>query len=290
MAELDVESVRKLLREQFPHWADLALAPFKSSGTDHLLFRLGSEKVVRFPANAEAAQNIPMHAQWMPRFAALPLQTPQILGTARPDSSAPFAWTVLNWIDGVDAATASISDWPLTVEILGRFVRELRLVDTSGGLVCGQHNAWRGSPLSALDRRTRAAIDAVSDTYDRRAMLAVWSVALSAPEWCGGPLWVHGDIHAANMIVRDGQIVGIIDFGLMALGDPACDLAVGWSFIPTEFREPFFDATQVDQTTRQRGKGWGLYIGVIAYSHYRDKNPVLARIAANAIEAVLADC
>ena len=287
--ELGLEQAQRLVQNQFPQWAELPLTPFQSFGTDHILYRLGSDKVVRFPIKTEIAQNIPLQQNWLAKFAKLPLDTPQILGIGRADDNFPYAWSVAKWIDGQDAASTPITDWSEAAVSLGRFVRELRMIDTTGGITSGQHNAWRGCPLAMLDDRTRGAIGLVSDLFDRATLTAIWEQALSAPVWESGPTWIHGDIHAANMVVRDGQIAGVIDFGLMALGDPACDLALAWSFLPARYRDLFLHAAEASEAMQLRGKGWGLYAGVIAFSYYRDNNPVLAAISSQTIEAVLAD-
>lgn len=289
MNDIPAETARALLSAQFPQWASLPVQRVNSAGTDHVLYRLGNDKVLRFPSNADAAQNVLNHQKWMPRFAGMPLATPQILATGTPGSGFAFAWSILRWIEGEDAWVAPIDDWSETAETLGGFVHALRNVDTNEGMLSGKANAYRGCLLPMLDQWTRKAIAAVSDAHDEGKMLAHWDQALSAAPWSDRPVWVHGDIHAANLVVRNNELVGVIDFGLMSIGDPACDLAVAYSFIPAQYRAKFFEATKADDAAKQRGKGWALYLGVIALAYYRNKNPVLASIADRAIVGVLGD-
>lgn len=276
-----------LLKAQFPQWASLPLTRINSAGTDHILFKLGPDKVLRFPGTEEAARNVSRHNSWMPRFAGLPLATPEILATGQPGHGFPFSWGILRWIEGEDASKAPIADWATAADRLGRFVGALRKIDTTDGVPSGKDSAYRGCPLHMLDHRIRADIPALSPLYNEGAMISIWESALSATPWQDEPVWVHGDIHAANLVVQDGELVGVIDFGLMSVGDPACDLAPAWSFIPAAFRQSFFEAASADEAAISRGRGWALYFGVIVLRYHADKNPTLAAIATQAIEAVL---
>lgn len=271
----------------FPHWADLPLLPVASAGTDHLLYRLGAELVVRIPANRDAASRVAEQAVWLERFRGLPLEVPRVLGLGPPDEDCPWHWSVLGWIEGVDADQAPPRDWAEAAQALGRFVSELQRIDAASGPPAGRGNALRGAPLVELDGWMREAIVGISDLYDAGALTARWRAALAAPAWQGDPVWIHGDLHASNLLLRDGCLVAVVDFGLMALGDPACDLAPAWTFLPDAQRDAFRELACPDDSTWERGKGWGLYAGVIALAHYRDRNPVLCRMANHAILAVL---
>jgi aminoglycoside phosphotransferase (APT) family kinase protein len=287
MMPLNLETAQSIIARQFPQWAELPVRPFVSSGTDHQLFRLGDHMAVRFPITEDAARSIEDEWTGLLRFAGLPLITPQLLARGRPEPEFPHSWSVVNWIDGQDASAAAVSDWAEAARNLGLFVRALRAVEPGGGRICGPANGFRGSPLSTRDGWIRTCFDSVSDMFARQALHAAWVEALAAPVWDKEPVWIHGDIHAANIVVNNGGVVSIVDFGLAALGDPACDLALAWSFLPTEYRDGFFDAAEAEDETVQRGKGWALYIGAIALSYYRERNSVLARIGKQAIGAVL---
>ena len=147
----------------------------------------------------------------------------------------------------------------------------------------------RGAPLHRLDPWMRTAIGVLSDLYDPSRLTELWEEALAVPEWPGAPVWVHGDLHGANILLRDGKVSGVIDFGLVSLGDPACDLAPAWTFLPAAQRDAFRSAAGLDELSWQRGKGWGLYAGTVALAYHRDGNPVLRGMGARAIAAVLAD-
>ncbi len=280
---------RTLVDGQFPAWSHLSLKKIDSAGTDHCMYRLGDDLAVRFPNSTSASEQVTKEHSWLPKMTSFAVAIPKVIGAGGPTNEFPFPWSVTNWMEGYDATANNIVDWLTAAEKLGQFTRAFRSQNTSGAPLAGKHNAFRGTALANLDQIARNAIDALGDLFDMASLLNSWDKALPVPPWAGPPVWIHGDIHAANIIVRNGNVAGIIDFGLMGVGDPACDLALGWSFLPSNARDRFRAAADVDDATWQRGKGWGLYVGVIALSYYRDRNPTLSGIAEKAIQAVIKD-
>jgi aminoglycoside phosphotransferase (APT) family kinase protein len=130
---------------------------------------------------------------------------------------------------------------------------------------------------------------ALRDTIDADAVTGAWEAALQAPAWQGPGLWLHGDLHVANLLARRGGLSAVIDFGCLGVGDPACDVMVAWTYLSAEARDVFRAALPVDDATWARGRGWALSFGVIALPYYQSTNPVLSGIARYAIDAVLAD-
>jgi len=124
---------------------------------------------------------------------------------------------------------------------------------------------------------------------DTDAATATWEAALQIPAWPGPPVWIHGDLQSGNLLVQQGRLSAVIDFGCLGVGDPACDLQVAWNLFSTETRKVFRTALQADDTAWARGRGWALSVGLIALPYYQNTNPVLAGIARRAIEEVLAD-
>lgn len=284
------ELVRRLVDDQFPQWAGLAIEAVVSAGTDNALYRLGPDKLVRLPRSASAALQVNKEQTWLPRLApGLPLATPVVLAAGTPTDFHPWPWSVCAWIEGGVAQPEHWADPPRAAEALAGFIDVLRSLDAHDAPAPGEHNAWRGMPLATRDRATRAAITALGDTLDRNATLAVWSAALAAPVWHGPPVWIHGDLQPANVLVRDGAPCAVIDFGLLGAGDPACDVMVAWTCFPAAARPIVRRTLQVDDATWARGRGWALSFALIALPYYRDSNPALAAIAAATIREVLAD-
>ncbi len=144
-------------------------------------------------------------------------------------------------------------------------------------------------PLAVRDSSTRAAIAELEGMVDTGAALAAWEAALAAPVWDAPPVWIHGDLQAGNLLVQEGRLCAVIDFGCLGVGDPACDLQVAWNLFSPQTRQVFREAMQVDEATWARGRGWALSVGLIALPYYKNTNPVLAGIARRAIEEVLAE-
>jgi aminoglycoside phosphotransferase (APT) family kinase protein len=284
-AEIDLALVRRLLAAQLPRWADLPLHRVESSGTDNALYRLGDAMVVRLPRIAAATGPIGKEHAWLPRLGPLlSLPVPVPLARGAPGEGYPWPWSVYGWLEGEAASTVPIADERDAGAALGAFVSALQRIDATGAPRSGS----RGVPLAVRDTEVREAIAALGDTVDAAAVTASWNAALRVPAWHGPPVWIHGDLHAGNLLVRDGRLSAVIDFGCLCAGDPAGDLIGAWMFLTEHGREAFRAALPVDDATWERGRGWALSIGLIALPYYRDTNPAFAGIAERAIAETLA--
>ncbi len=287
--EIDPALLRRLLTGQFPEWAGLPLRPVASAGTDNAIFRLGEDLCVRLPRLERAAGQVEKEQRWLPHLKPLPLDVPVPLGKGQPAEGYPFAWSVYGWIEGQNAILERLDDPDEAAVTLADFQKALQRVDAFGGPLSGTHNEFRGVPLAQRDPLTRVAIDSLRDLFDGKALSAVWEAALAAPPWRDHPVWIHGDIQSGNLLARAGRIRAVIDFGLLGVGDPACDLIIAWSLLPAKSRRMFRTALEVDEATWMRGRGWALSISLIALAYYLNSNPVLANISRHTIEEVLAD-
>jgi aminoglycoside phosphotransferase (APT) family kinase protein len=289
-APTDAALARRLLAAQFPRWADLPIEPVAAVGTGHAVHRLGSDLAVRLPRIPKAALQVDKEHRWLPRLAPhLPLAIPTPVARGAPGEGFPWPWSVYRWIEGADAADSPPADAREAARDLARFVAALRDVDPTDGPPPGGHNSLRGAPLSAVDAQARAALAALEGVVDVRGAAAAWDAALAVPPWHGPPVWVHGDLRAANLLVRDGRLCAVIDFGLLGVGDPACDAMVAWVFLPASARDLFREALAVDDATWARGRGWALWWGLVALPYYRATHLPLAAAARRAIDEVLAD-
>ncbi len=288
--ETSVSLVAQLLAAQFPQWAGLPIQPVPSAGTDNALYRLGHDMVVRLPRIPGAVGQVDKEHRWLPRLAPhLPLSVPIPLARGEPGAGYPWPWAVYRWLEGESAILTRLADPRQAAVDLARFIAALHRIDPAGGPVSGAHNAGRGAPLALRDRQTRAGMAALTDVLDVTAVTAAWETALRAPTWDGPPVWVHGDLHAGNLLAQGGRLSAVIDFGCLGVGDPACDVMAAWLFLPEEAREDFRAALRVDDASWARARGWALSFGLIALPYYRYTNPVLARTARRAIHAVLED-
>lgn len=288
--KIDLTLARRLLRAQFPQWSNLPLRPVPSGGTDNMLFRLGDTLVVRLPRE-DVPGRMEKECGWLPRLAPrLPLPVPLPLAKGTPAEGYPRTWSICQWLEGETARLGGITS-PAQASALGRWIAALQEIDPSGGPLPGPHNSNRGVSLARRDRATRAAIAELRglNLIDADLSARIWAAALSAPAWDRPPVWIHGDLQPGNLLMTDGRVSAVIDFGCLGIGDPACDVMAAWTCLPAETRRFFRQALAVDDATWARGRGWALSFGLIALPYYHQTNRILAGIARHAIEEVLAD-
>lgn len=258
-AAVDRALAVRLIATQFPQWADLRLCPVPADGWDHRSFRLGNSMVVRLPSAPEYAGQVEREHRWLPWLAPhLPFEVPHPLALGRPGCGYPFDWSVYRWIEGDTAARAGVADVRAFAADVARFLASLESIAAAGGPAPGADNFFRGGDLATYDAQARAALDRLSGFIDVRAATRIWDAAL-ASHWTRDPVWVHGDMSAANLIVRGGRLIAVIDFGQLAVGDPACDLVIAWTFLGPAGRSVFRDRMPVDEDTGQRGRGWAIW-------------------------------
>lgn len=288
--QTDEALVRRLLAAQFPEWASLPIERVRSAGTDNALYRLGDELVVRLPRIDWAVGAVDKECRWLPKLAPhLPLPVPAPLAMGEPGEGYPWHWSVCPWLEGENATLDRITDPCRFATDLARFIVALQRIDATDGPHSGEHNVSRGVPLAARDASTRAAIAQLEGLVDTQAATARWEAARAAPVWDGPPTWIHADLQSGNLLVVDGRLSAVIDFGCMGAGDPACDMIVAWTLFTADARAAYRAALPVDDATWARGRGWALSFGVGALSYYKDTNPTLAGIARHAITEVLGD-
>jgi aminoglycoside phosphotransferase (APT) family kinase protein len=289
--DIDVPLVRRLLAEQFPQWAELPIRSVRSAGSDNALYRLADDMVVRLPRRSgRTVDSLDKEFEWLPRLAPLlPLAVPLPLAKGVPGNGYPCAWTVYRWLEGETATSERLRDPRQAAIDLAEFLSALQRIDPQGGPLPGEHNFFRGVPLTDRDAAVRSAIAALHGEMDVARVTAAWEAALRAPGWNGPPVWIHGDFTDGNLLVRDGRFSGVIDWGGLALADPACDLMVAWSFLTADARAIFRNALGVDDATWARGRGWALSVALIALPYYWTTNPVRVAYSWHRIGEVLSD-
>ena len=283
VSAIDAAVVRRLVAAQFPLWADLPVVPILARGTDNALFRLGDDLVARLPTKERAVATLAKEREWLPKLAPLlPVAVPVPVADGKPAEAYPHAWAVYNWLKGEDATVAPAAG---LAHDLARFVAALQAIDPTAGPPPGEHNFFRGAPLATRDEVTRAAIGALAGELDAAALTSAWEEALAAPEWDGPPVWIHGDLDRRNVLVENGRLSGVVDFGGLAVGDPASDVMAAWKTLRPEERDGFRAALSVDDATWARARGWALSQAVIALSSYTlETSPVLVREARRWLE------
>ncbi|XYH93826.1 aminoglycoside phosphotransferase family protein [Sorangium sp. So ce1128] len=285
--KIDIALVSRLIAAQLPQWAHLPIRPVAWDGWDNRTFHLGERMKVRLPSAEGYVAQVEKEHRWLPRLAPLlPLAVPKPLALGRPAFGYPWPWSVYGWIEGETASVERIADVAGFATELGRFLVALQRIDASEGPVAGEHNFFRGGPLSVYDAETRQTIAAMVGEVDAGEATELWEAALAA-RWQGPPVWVHGDIAVGNLLVKEGSLRAVIDFGSSGVGDPACDLVIAWNFLEGESRDAFRAAVLADSATWARARGWALWKALITFasngrSHPAEKPPrdVIAEVLA----------
>lgn len=283
--DIDVALVTALIDNQFPQYQGLPLKRVESAGTDHAMYRLGPELVVRLPRIARAESQVHAEQTWLPLLApsiTLPIPVPVASGV--PGSGFDMHWSIYQWLEGANAFDQPITDLDHAAVTLGTFGAELRRVDPSNG-----PPSFRGAPLANQQADVLAAITDLggAGTIDKEAALDAWHQIVRLPQWDHDPVWTHSDLLPGNLLVRDGRICAIIDFGGVGVGDPACDMMAAWTVLTAKQRDIFRDHAQVDDNTWDRGRGWAFGFGLMAYHYYEVTNPDLAAVGMRAIAQAL---
>jgi aminoglycoside phosphotransferase (APT) family kinase protein len=279
--EIDDSLVRRLLVDQFPEWADLPLKRVEPAGTVNAIFRLGDRLALRLPRRKGPTKPGGKELDWLPKLAPLlPLEIPVPVAQGQPGAEYPWFWDVHTWVDG-ETATVNEIDAIQAAHDLAAFISALRQVDPT------EAPPGRGVPLSERDHEFRHWLARFDG--DRRVR-SEWERALAAPAWDGPPVWHHGDLDVRNWLVRNGRISGVIDWGSMGAGDPACDVMVAWKLHAAVGRDAFRAALRVDDATWDRARGWVVSQAVAALAYYTpENNPSLYNEAQSWLELVLSE-
>lgn len=286
--KIDAAFVGRLVAAQFPQWGHLEVRPVAFGGNNNRSFHLGPDMSVRLPRAWSYAAQVDKEQAWLPRLAPqLPLPIPQPLALGQPADGYPWRWSIYRWIDGETASAERVPDMPAFARDLAAFLKALQGLDTTGGPAPGPHNFLRGLSPGVYDAQTREALADLEGEIDTALAREVWEAAL-ASQWENPPVWSHGDVAAGNLLVSEGRLSAVIDWGIMSVGDPACDLAIAWTLFDAEARAAFREALPLDSATWARGRGWTLWKALILMAGQSGAHPDVAT-APKVLEAVLED-
>lgn len=282
---IDETLVGELVAEQFPHWRHLPIRPVAHSGKDHRIFRLGDGLSVRLPSAPDYVPQVRKEQTWLPRLAPqLPLPVPTVAGVGEPSDRFPAPWSVYEWMPGTPAAVTQIADWARFASDLADFLMRLGEVDATGAPEPGAHSAFRGVPVAHWDDEVHDILDRVQGR-ERDLAAGIWRDALAAVD-DHPPRWFHGDVSVNNLLVRDGELTGVIDFGCSGAGDIACDTVFRWTAPTASARRQYRRDYAVDEATWARGRGWALWKGLIMITN---KPPGQAEFARHVLDQLFAD-
>ncbi|PPJ35877.1 acetyltransferase [Nocardia nova] len=288
-AGIDADLVGRLIARQFPRWSALPVTPVANDGWDNRTYRLGSDKTVRLPTAASYAPAVAKESRWLPRLApALPIPVPTVLAEGAPDLGYPFPWSVRRWIPGDTADRAEIENMTEFTGAVAEFIRTLQQCETTDAPPAGAHSFYRGRSPGHYDSQTRHCLTILTGRIDTAAATAVWDKALTT-EWDRDPVWFHGNIAPGNLIVDQGKLAAVIDFGTCGIGDPACDLVLAWTMLSGEGREAFRRAIDHDNATWDRARGWALWKALLTLTEHRATDHEPASRAQRLVDEILLD-
>ncbi len=283
------EIVERLISEQFPHWSNEVVKPVDKGGWDNGTFHLGDDKLIRLPSAEYYVAQVAKEQTWLPKLAPqLPLPIPTPLAQGSANSEYPWPWSIYNWIDGAPANEQNITDMDQFADDLAGFMKVLQQASTDDAPPAGQHNFFRGGDFSIYEKQSRHSIEALEDRIDGEAMTQIIDDAV-ASSFDDTPVWVHGDIAPGNLLVKDGQLSAVLDFGCCAIGDPACDLVITWTFFTGSARDAFRNAFDSDQATWQRARGWACWKAMLVLQNPDATNAPEAVNSMRVVEDVIAE-
>ena len=279
----------RLMVAQFPQWKDLPVMPVVVGGWDNRTFHLGKDMLIRMPSSMEYADKVDKEQKWLPKLAPLlPLEIPKPLAMGRPSADYPCEWPIYRWIEGETVAFTPVHDIEDLAVRLAKFVIALQQINIPEGPLPKFGDFSYIGGLSAYDNETRRAIVALQGKIDAEAATTLWEKTLTT-RWQLKPVWVHGDISAANLLMQNGKLKAVIDFGGLSVGDPACDLVITWKFFQGKSRDVFRQTLSLDKDTWTRAGAWALWKALIVWAGFVETNIVESNVARRTVQEVLED-
>lgn len=286
---IDDQLARHLIAAQFPQWKNLPIYLIADSGWDNRTFRLGEKMLIRMPSAAKYASQVEKEHYWLPKLApSLPFSIPEPVAIGEPIDEYPWKWSIYRWVEGEVATAVHIENLCDFAADLTQFLTALQNLNPADGPLPGEHNFYRGGALMTYDNQTRQAISILKNRIRTKTATAVWETAL-ATSWQHPPVWVHGDIAFGNLLVNEGRLSAVIDFGTLAVGDPACDLAVAWTLFKEKSRETFRAKLPLDSGTWARGRAWALWKALIIAAGLTQAHATEASQSLQIVEKILLD-
>ncbi len=296
-------TVRAVLELSCPQWVGLPLEYVDASGTDNAMWRLrvddGPDLVVRLPRRPGSAARLLDEVAILRAVGRSALTsivaTPRVRHVGEPGAGFPHAWMVLEWLDGRDAwadrrSLVGPAEQALA-EDLAAAVASIR--DLSLESLPDRQPGQRGGPLGPLLERLDGWLD--HPAWHASALIdvdAVRRAAAPARELVDGPIDtgpVHGDLIPGNLLVHEGRLTAIIDWGGTGRGDLAQDLAPAWAVLGPDGRRVFRERLDVDDATWIRAKVTELEHAVGGVLYYVPRRHQLGDVMASTLDRLLGD-
>jgi aminoglycoside phosphotransferase (APT) family kinase protein len=280
---------RKLIAEQFPKYSNLLIVDVEKQGHDNRTYRLGEQMLIRMPTAADYALKVPKEQELLPGLAnRLSVSIPAPIKMGKPSTDYPYPFSIYKWLPGksINLLTLTEQEKEQLAFDLSKFLKELQAIMDIKGPEPGQHNWWRGDHVSVYDKGAREQIAELAEIIDAPRALALWDQAC-ATRWNKAPIWIHGDFAIGNILMDSGKLSAVIDFGGAAVGDPACDLVIAWTYLSGKAREIFISKMDMDSDTWLRARAWALWKATFELCQIVDKNSSDALLQKTIISNIL---
>lgn len=287
--KININIAQRLIYEQFPEYKNLIIKEVEEQGHDNRTYRLGNDLLIRLPTDSHYALKVPKEQELLPqlgKYLSINIPTPVKMG--KPSKSFPYPFSIYKWLDGKSINLLNLNTQELCVLAydLAQFLKELQKINLVSGPKPGQHNWWRGDHISIYSKNAESQIKMLSDFIDTSKALNLLKEAC-ATKWEKDPVWIHGDFAIGNMLAQNNKLAGIIDFGGMAIGDPACDLVIAWTYLSDDARILFINEMDMDDQTWLRSKAWALWKATFELCQITSKTDVKALKQVNIINTIL---
>ncbi|RUR14230.1 aminoglycoside phosphotransferase family protein [Legionella sp. km772] len=279
----------KLIEEQFPEYANLPITDVEKQGHDNRTYRLGDHMLIRMPTAAHYALKVPKEQELLPKLAKrLSVSIPVPIKMGKPSTDYSYPFSIYKWLSGksINLLTLVDQEKEQLAFDLAKFLKELQAITDVEGPGPGQHNWWRGDHISVYDKGAREQIAELAEIIDAGKALALWDRAC-ATRWNKAPIWIHGDLAIGNILMDGGKLSAVIDFGGAAVGDPACELVIAWTYLSGKARETFISKMDMDPDTWLRARAWALWKATFELCQIADKNSPEAGLQKRVIEEVI---
>ena len=284
-----LDLARKLIAKQFPEYANLPITDVEKQGHDNRTYRLGDHMLIRMPTAAHYALKVPKEQELLPQLAKrLSASIPAPIKMGKSSADYPYPFYIYKWLSGksINLLTLIDQEKEQLAFDLAKFLKELQAITDVEGPGPGQHNWWRGDHISVYDKGAREQIAELTNVIDVARALALWDQACET-KWDKKPVWIHGDFAIGNILIDSSKLSAVIDFGGAAVGDPACDLVIAWTYLSGKSRETFISKIDMDPNTWLRARAWALWKATFELCQIADKNSPEAGLKKRIIEEVI---
>lgn len=272
--EITPELACKLIAEQFPEYAHLPVISVDKQGHDNRTYRIGTMLLIRMPTAESYALKVPIEQELLSKLAPyLSVSIPVLINIGVPSQNYPYPFSIYKWLNGQSLNLLKI-DYKVVKRLafdLATFLKELQSIVDVQGPGPGLHNWWRGDHVSVYEKGVKEQMALLSGIIDNQKAMNLWQRACNT-RWNKPPVWVHGDFAIGNMLIQGGKLSAIIDFGGVAVGDPACDLVIAWTYLSRKARDIFIHEMDLDEDTWLRARAWALWKSTYELCQIEDKN------------------